>query len=299
MGFAYLGELAGLGTAVCWTVTSMSFEAAGKRIGSLAVNLIRLVMALLLLALVNWARRGLIWPLDASGHAWLWLSVSGVVGFAVGDLCLFRAFVLIGARLSMLLLSLVPLITALGSWLIIGERLEWLEWLGMALTLIGVAWVVLERRPDPAGRGRRPPLRGVLLGLGGAAGQALGLVLSKYGMGDYDALAANQIRVFSGMLAYGLLFCVIGWWSRVGQALRHPSGMGFTALGAFFGPFLGVSLSLLAVQHTEAGVAATLMALVPVIILAPARLIQRERISPRAVGGALLAVAGSALLFLT
>ena len=136
---SYWGEIAALGTAACWTVTSMAFESAGKRIGSMAVNLIRLVMALGFLTVWGAIVRGQALPLDASGHNWLWLSISGLVGFAIGDLCLFRAFVLVGARISMLIMSLVPPITALTGWLLMGEVLSALDWVGMTITIAGVA----------------------------------------------------------------------------------------------------------------------------------------------------------------
>ena len=295
---SHLGELAALGTAGCWTVTSMAFEAAGKRIGSLAVNLIRLVLALGFLTIYCALVRGRALPSDADGHQWLWLSVSGLVGFTVGDLCLFRALVLVGARVSMLIMSLVPPMTALIGWLLMGEVLGGLDWAGMAITVTGVGWVVLERKPAPAGTAGRHVPAGVLLALAGAAGQAVGLVLSKYGMGDYDPFAATQIRVTAGLAGFALLFGLIGWWPKVAAGLRNRPAMVRTALGAFFGPFLGVSLSLLAIQHTETGVASTIMAIVPVLIIPPAVLIFHERINLRAILGAAMAVAGVALLFL-
>lgn len=295
---SHLGEIAALATAACWTVTALAFAAAGRHVGSLVVNLVRLVLAALLLSLYTWVTRGQLLPSDASGHAWLWLSVSGVIGFAFGDLCLFRAFVTIGPRLAMLLMTLVPPITALLGWLVLGETLGWFQVLAMVLTITGVAWVVAERAPASAGAApARPPLSGVLLGLGGAAGQAAGLVLSKYGMGDYDAFAATHIRVLAGAAAFMVLFSVIGWWPRVAAGMRHRRGMVLTSLGAVFGPFLGVSLSLVAVKYTASGVAATLMALVPILIIPPAAVLLGERVTARAVVGALVAVAGSVLLF--
>lgn len=296
--FPHAGELAALGTAICWTVTSMAFESAGRRIGSLAVNLIRLGMAIVLLTAFNWLLRGHPLPDDASQFNWVWLSLSGLVGFTVGDLCLFRAFVVVGARVSMLLMAMVPPITALFGWLVMGEVLSPRDLAGMVLTVAGVAWVVSERRRSADGQTSRHPVGGVLLGLGGAGGQALGLVLSKYGMAGYDPFAATQIRVFAGTAGFALLFVVIGWWPRVWSALTNSAAMARTAVGAFFGPFLGVSLSLVAVTYTQAGVAATLMALVPVMIIAPAVLVRHEHVSLRAVLGSVIAVAGSALLFL-
>jgi drug/metabolite transporter (DMT)-like permease len=296
--FPHAGELAALGTAVCWTATSLAFEAAGRRVGSLAVNLIRLVMAVFLLGAFTWLTRGLPLPLDAGTHAWIWLSLSGLVGFTVGDLCLFRAFVVVGARVSMLLMTLVPVITAIAGYLVMGEVLSPRELLGMALTIVGVSTVVWERRRSATGVLERLPLTGILLGLAGAAGQAVGLVLSKYGMGSYDAFAATHIRVMAGCVGFAVVFTVTGWWPRVRAALRDRRAMQSTGIGAFFGPFLGVSLSLLAVKYTEAGVAATLMALAPVMIIPVSVLAFREHVAWPTVLGAVVAVGGSALLFL-
>jgi drug/metabolite transporter (DMT)-like permease len=166
----------------------------------------------------------------------------------------------------------------------------------MAITVAGIVWVVLERRPDAVEGSGAPALRGILLGIGGAVGQAVGLVLSKLGMAGYDAFAATQIRVLAGIVGFAAIFTVTGLWPRFAQALRNPEAMRRTAFGGVFGPFLGVSLSLVAVQHTEAGVAATLMALTPVLILPLAAAMRRERVSVRAAGGALVAVAGTAVL---
>jgi drug/metabolite transporter (DMT)-like permease len=294
----HLGELAALGTALCWTATAMFFAEAGTRVGSLVVNVIRLVLAFGMLTLVGWATRGLPFPSDATLHAWLWLSLSAVVGFTFGDLCLFRAFVLIGARLSSLLMSFAPPFAALIGWLVLGETLELEQALGMALTLAGVGWAVAERQPAGtlAPVDRRARVLGVLLALCGALGQGGGLVLSKHGMGSYDAFAATQIRVLVGALSFAVIFTAIRGWPRVAQALRQPRAMLFTGLGAVFGPFLGVSLSLVAVQHTSAGVAASLMSTSPILIIPVVVLLGRERVGLGGVLGTVLAVLGVVLL---
>lgn len=295
--FPHAGEIAALATACCWTVTALAFEAAGRRVGSLAVNLIRLVPGLALLSIYTWLVRGMAFPVDASAHAWLWLSVSGLVGFTIGDLCLLRAFVLVGARVSMLLMAMVPPITTLLGLVMMGEVLSARELLGMVLTVVGVISVVLERRPDQDGRLKRLPVGGILLGLGGAVGQSLGLVLSKVGMGSYDAFAATQIRVIAGIVGFAIVFTIIGWWPRVRAALDDRRAMAATGFGAVFGVFLGVALSLVAVKYAHAGVAATLISLVPVLIIVPSVLLFGDKVSRLAVAGAVVAVAGSALLF--
>lgn len=295
----HAGELAALATALCWTVTSLSFQAAGRRVGSVPVNVIRLVIAIVLLGVWGALTRGEVFPIGESTHAYVWLGVSGLVGFTLGDLFLFRAFVLIGARLSMLIMSLVPLMTALTGWLLLDETLSRRDWMGMALTLGGVAIVAGERqRNGGESEEERGRLSGVGFALAGAAGQAVGLVLSKVGMGDGNAFAATQIRAAAGVAGFVVVVSALRGWKPVGAALRNRAAMSRISLGAFFGPFLGVSLSLIAIQRTATGVAATIMSIVPVLIIPPAVVIFRERVTIRAVIGAVVAVGGIALLFL-
>ena len=292
-----MGEFAALITALCWTITAISFEKASKRVGSLPVNWIRLVLALFLFCGYSWIVRGTIFPMDASGHAWLWLMLSGLIGFVMGDLLLFRAFVEIGSRISMLIMASVPMLTAIMGWIWMDERLSSLDIFAMVVTVTGIILVVLDRN----GKNKielKHPLRGVFLALGGAVGQSVGLILSKYGMGDYDAFAATQIRVIAGIIGFSILFFVLKRWRAVKEAVFNRKGMLPISIGAFFGPFLGVAFSLLAIQNTFTGVASTIMAIVPILIIPPAVLFFHERVTAREVLGAFIAVAGVALLFL-
>lgn len=299
-----MGEFSALLTAIFWTVTSLSFESAGKRVGSLSVNLIRLILAFFLYAVYLKITRGMFLPLDAGLERWIWLSLSGLVGFVVGDLLLFQAFVVIRPRISMLIMSLSPPITALISWLMLGEILTPMNWLGMTVTLTGIVMVVLKRG-EKSGQGllRRKivssySLKGILLALGGAAGQAAGLVLSKKGMGSYDAFASSQIRVLSGLAGFLLIILVMKRWPMVARAFRNKPAMKRIVLGSVFGPFLGVSFSLLAVQHTRAGIAATIMAIVPVLIIPPAVILFKEKVNWKEIAGAIITVGGIMLFFL-
>jgi drug/metabolite transporter (DMT)-like permease len=303
------GEIAALVTAVFWTVSALSFETAGRRVGSAAVNLLRMPLAFVLLSIYCLFVRGLPLPSDAPARAWAWLSVSGLVGFVLGDLLLFRAFVVLGSRLSMLVMTLVPLFTALFGRLVMGETLPTRKLAGMGITLLGVGIAVLERKngaPDrhtaiarAGAAAPTRPLSGVCLALGGAVGQAMGLVLSKHGMGSYNAFASTQVREIAAVAAYLILFTSLGIWPRVAGALKDGRSLLFTSLGSFFGPFLGVSFSLLSVQNAEAGVASTIMSIVPVLIIPPSVLLFRERVTLAETAGALAAVGGVALLFLS
>jgi drug/metabolite transporter (DMT)-like permease len=299
---AYLGEIAALLTALCWTVTAMAFESAGKRVGALSLNLIRLLIGLAFLAVYNAIIHDGFLPV-ANGYQWFWLALSGVVGFVLGDLFLFEAFILIGARISMLIMALVPPITALIGWITLGEIMSGMEFLGMGVTLLGIFLVLAKKRDPvkekPVKRLHLGPLMlGSLLALGGAAGQAAGLVLSKKGMQDMNAFEATQIRIMAGVVGFTLVITLFRRWKHFRRALTDLKAMKTITLGSFFGPFLGVSFSLLAVQHTDTGVAATLMALTPVMIIPAAMLFYRERIHVMEILGAIISISGVALFFL-
>jgi drug/metabolite transporter (DMT)-like permease len=292
------GELAALGAAGAWAFTALAIEGGARRIGSLTVNLVRLIFAFALLSLAGLLVRGVALPVDATAHNWAWLTVSGLVGFTFGDLCLYRAYLVLGPRLSSLMMALVPPITALIGWTVLGETLTRRDLLGMTLTVVGIGWAILERGRGAESSPLSISFAGVALGLGGALGQAVGLILSKIGMAGYDVFAANQVRVLAGTVGYALLFFVLRWWPNVRTGIRDGKALGFSALGAFFGPFLGVSLSLLAVRETVAGVAASIMALTPVLIILLVIALRKERVGIGGFIGALVAVTGVALLFL-
>jgi drug/metabolite transporter (DMT)-like permease len=295
---SHIGEFAALLTAMFWTVTSLSFEAAGHRIGSVAVNVLRLLIGFVFLSVFNLIHRGYILPVDASFENWIWLSLSGFVGFVFGDLFLFKSYTIIGSRFSMLIMTLVPPITAFFSFIILGERLTLFHYLGMTLTFSGIAMAIFSRGAKGEKLSLKLAPRGILYAFGGAVGQALGLVLSKFGMKDYDPFAATQIRIIAGIFGYTILVSVLMRWNSVIKATRNRDGMLLTSLGAFFGPFLGVSFSLVAVKYTEAGIASTIIALTPVFIIIPAVFMFKEKVTLPEMLGAVVSVAGVALFFL-
>jgi drug/metabolite transporter (DMT)-like permease len=295
---SHAGEISALAVAVFWTITALAFESASKKVGSLPVNWIRLVVGFLFLSVFALFYRGLPLPTDATAHAWLWLSFSGMVGFVMGDLFLFRAFVLVGSRIAMLIMALAPPMTAVMGWIFLNEKLSRLSLLGMGLTLFGIAMVVLDRPTGEAQIRLSHPLKGILLAFGGAVGQSSGLILSKFGMGSYNAFAATQIRILAGIAGFSIVLTARRSWHRTISAMRHRQAMARLTAGAFFGPFLGVSFSLLAIQLTATGIASTIMSTVPVLIIPPAVLFFKEKVTIREVFGAVVAVAGVALLFL-
>lgn len=292
-----IGELAALGTAFCWTITALAFETASRKVGSVAVNIIRLVMALVLLGIFSYFRRGMFFPMDATMYSWYWLILSGLVGFVIGDLFLFEAFTLIGSRLSMLIMTLVPPITATLGWMLMGEQLTWLNITGMGMTIFGIALVIFTKHGKKEQK-TSYPVKGLLFAFLGAAGQATGYVLSKYGMGDYDPFAATQIRVMAGIFGFTFVVSFFRRWQAVYNALGQRKPMLLMLLGATFGPFIGVSLSLLAAQHTHTGIAATIMAITPILIIPPTMIFFKQSVSWKELVGAVISVSGVSLFFI-
>ncbi|MGE0087866.1 MAG: DMT family transporter [Bacteroidales bacterium] len=301
------GEFAALLTAVFWTITALAFESASKKVGSLSTNIIRLVLAFVFIGIYGLFVRGSFLPMGASTHNWIWLSLSGLVGFVLGDLFLFQAYVVVGARVSMLIMSLTPPITAFIGWIVMGEKLTLQNFIGMVLTLSGIILVLFSREPqkdeDNNENGKKKvkliyPILGVLLAFGGALGQAGGLVLSKYGMADYDPFAATQIRVITGVIGFAFIFLVTRSWPKLLSAVKNKKAMTRLSIGAFFGPFLGVSFSLLSVKYTTTGVASTIMSIVPILIIPPAVLFLKDKLTIREVIGAVIAVGGVILFFM-
>ena len=300
-----IGEIAALVTAICFSVSSIFFTRASRKYGPLLSNRLRLLVAILLLAFTHWIVIGTPIPLNDEPERWLWLGSSGIVGLAIGDLFLFQAYSLLGPRLGLLFLSFSPALATILAWLFLGETLSAGNILGILMTLGGIAWVVLESNPNGKSSSGTPSqsqkgyLKGILAGLIAAAGQASGMVLAKNGLGgNFPALSGNVIRMTAAFLAVWVVTIIQGQViSSVQQTMDQRSGLLYVLGGSFFGPLIGVSLSLFAIQHTNIGIASTIIALPPIFLLPIGYFIFKEHITFRAVIGTILAVVGVGLLF--
>jgi drug/metabolite transporter (DMT)-like permease len=294
------GELAALATALLWTFSTLAWTYAGRRIGALAVAFFRPVIAGAMLISYGYLVHGQCLPSDAPLRVWLLMSLSGVAGFVLCDLCLMKALLLIGPRLALLIFSLAPPISAIISWICIGDKLTCWRWGAMAVTLAGVVWVVLERPShDQHPHDRRHRGQGVVLALLAALGHSVGYVLSKEGMHYYDdATGATLIRTIAALVSFVILVTLWRRWPAMLAAVGHRQAMSVLALGAAVGPFAGVVLCMVALRLAPTGVVATIIATMPVLILPFTILLYHERVSLRAAGGAVIAVTGIAMLML-
>ena len=312
MAMQHLGEIISLTVAVSWTETAIFADKASHRIGSMSTNVIRLAMASVFLAALLWITLGHPYPVFADGKAWLWLGLSALVGYVFGDWCLFNSYLVIGARFGQLFMTLAPPMAAIAGWALLGETLTWKSILAMVVTLSGIAISILSK-----GEGHKMklslPLKCVLLGLGAGAGQGVGLVLSKIGMQYYEAavpadapalmgtmlpFASTLIRAVIGASGFLCLMALQKDLPKLKAAAHDKKGLTYAVILTLFGPFLGVSLSLMAVQYTDAGIASTLMALTPVLIILPYAIIYKQRVRLKEILGVAVSMVGVAMFFL-
>lgn len=293
-----LGELSALATACFWSGSSLSFAAATRRVGAAPVNLTRLVIAaLLLLAVVQFF--GL--DRNLSQGQVLYLGASGVVGFALGDTFLFQAFEKLGARLTMLVMSLAPAVAALLAFLMLGEAISLTGMMGIGITVCGIAYVALEGGFDENRPGPALSASGLAFAILAAAGQGGGLVLAKMAFreGNVNGFVATMVRVVTSLLILFPATLFLRDFKNPVLVFRNDSrAFLLTVAGAILGPFLGVVGSIVAIQHTHIGVAATIMATTPILMLPLLRVFHDEHISRRAYAGAFIAVGGVGLLFM-
>lgn len=303
---AYLGELISIGVAFSWTATALLSEFGSKRLGNLTLNVLRMALALLFSMVLFWAVIGSPLPAGGTMEAYGWMLLSGLVGYVIGDFCLFQCYIIIGSRYGQLFMTLAPLAAALMAWVTLGQEMSAMSIVAMLVTLAGISISVL-------GRGEhhkvslKLPLNGVLFAIGAALCQGIGLVLSKIGMDYYqpDAIpewlvpfSANFFRCIAGIVGFTLLLYFREGFAPLREALHDRKGMTAATATTIFGPFVGVGFSLMAVQYTSAGIASTLMALTPIIIILPSYWLFGQKITWKAVTGAVISVIGVSLFFL-
>lgn len=325
----FVGELVSLFVALSWTATALFAEVGSKRMGSLPFNTIRMTMSLFLLILTLWLVMGVPYPRYADGGTWGWLLLSGVVGYVIGDYCLMQGYIHIGSRFGQLFMTLSAPTAALTGRILLGEQMRPIAILGMIVTLSGIALSILSKSDTSEHHGLRfkLPAKGIFYAAMAGICQGFGLVLSKMGLHHYDAaltalhisqdavfegallplpvsicvpFAATTIRGYIGLVGFFLslmLFSKDGL-AKLRSAVRDRKAMWCVFASTIFGPFIGVSASLLATMYTSAGIAQTIFALTPILIIAPAAILFHQKVTVREVIGAIISVVGVCLFFI-
>ncbi|MDF3607945.1 DMT family transporter [Paracoccus sp. DMF-8] len=291
-------ELAALGAAFCWSVTGIISKDAAEALGPFGFARLReFLVALMLLALV--LATGRLQPVAA--HDFALLALSGIIGIFVGDTILYVALVRIGPRRNGALFSLNAPMAAVLGWAVLGEELSWMSILGIGLASAGVGIAVMGR----AGRSgshrfeaiRGPVWVGILCGVIAALGQALGSLIARPVMaGGFDPYVASLIRVAVATACLSALMALPIPAFRT-QGRLTPRLLGVVSLSGFVAMVVGMTLLMFALQGGKVGIVSTLSSLSPVLILPVLWMVTGVRPSVTSWIGAMLAVAGTALIF--
>jgi len=291
----YLGELSALLTAVLWSGTSLAFSAAAEKIGSLQLNINRMIFASVFLISTIFLMG---YKFDLTSSQFTNLIISGIIGLVIGDSFLFKSYQMIGARISMLLMALSPALSAILAFIFLNETISFLGIIGILITISGIALVVLERNANSK---YKITTLGIIYGILGAMGQAGGLIFAKFAFneGHITGFIATFIRVFSSVIIFLPIMMLLRKYKNPYKLFsKDKSALGVTLIGTILGPFLGITFSLIAVENTKVGIAATLMSTMPIIMLPMVKYIYKEKLTWRAITGAVIAVLGVGLIFL-
>ncbi|MEL6383063.1 MAG: DMT family transporter [Cyanobacteria bacterium J06626_18] len=288
------GQIAALGAAFLWSLSTVVYGRFGKSLSPLVLNLVKgiIAIAFITLTLVLQAK---LRP-ELPGVAVVWLLLSGAIGIGLGDTAYFTALNALGARRTLLLESLAPPLTALLALLFLSEQLSAIAWMGIFLTPLGVTWVIAER--VPAKDGTSPQLwRGVFWGLLAELAQATGAVISRGALADtvVDPLWSGLLRIAAGVVVLVVLVAVRGPVVAQLQPLRSRQLLPWITLAAFLGTYLAIWLQQVSLKYAPAGIAQALLATSPLFVL-PIAAMMGDRVSWRAILGVMVAIGGVWLL---
>lgn len=292
----YIGELFAVVAAFGWVGSSVMFEKASKKVSGLSVNIIRLIIAMGILMGITTITRGLPLPIDAKGDMLIYLFISGMMGLFIGDFFLYQAYTLIGARITLVLMSLAPILVSLFGFLFLGEKLASKQLLGIIITCIGVMMVVVK----PA-TGKKIEInlskKGLIFAILAVLGEAIGIIFTKMGSVNYDAFATTQVRSIPAILAFIAYITYKKEWKSVKKASQDKMGLIYITLGTIAAT-LGVCALVEAMRYTKVGVVTTIASTSPILIIPISIFYFKEKITRREIIGAGISVLGVSMLFI-
>lgn len=302
----FLGLLAACTTLLSWSVGTLTFLKASRLMDPGLMNRARLGLAVIVTFIIACVTAQL-WPWElvakTSGTSWVWLGLSGLVGLAIGDLFGFTSLRILGARRQSVIGTTAPAAAAIIGLVVLGEDLSISDVAGTGLTISGVmvAMNTPDEREEVHSEGFGSYSVGILLAIGGAVCQGAGLVLAKKGMQGHGAdiapIHATFLRMIVGFLATYVIDVVRRAPHRpLREAFTHKEARSAMVLGTFFGPIVGVTMSLIAAKNLEVAVAQTIFSLVPFVVMLIMRVFYAQQIPARSIVGAIISVIGVVIL---
>lgn len=287
-----MGEGLALAAAFGWVGSSVFLERASKETGTLAVNLIRLIVAMFFLGIITYLKRGLVLPLDVTKESFKFLSISGLFGLFLGDFFLYKPYIKIGPRITLLVMTFTPIAVSILSFFILGEKMEGFKILGVVLTIIGITVVILRKKND-----KEFSKVGFGYALLAMLGESLGIIFTRLGSIDYDSFATIQVRTIPAILAFIIYISLKKEWSNIKEGVINKKGMIYIVLGTVVAT-LGVTALVEAMKYANVGIVSTLAATSPILIIPISIIFFKEKVSILEGIGALVSFAGITIFFI-
>ena len=289
-----VGQLLALLTAACWAQNSIIYRHIGAKVGSDAVAHIRMWIALPMILALTYAVEGFWFPTSLSARTYIFLLASGAFGYFVTDMLLFKAYILLGSRESMVIM------TAFFGYLLFDERLNLIQILGIFTTIVGVAvMVLLDSRRNVEKNERDTNLKGFVYAILASALQSLSFLLAKFALDETGPVSTNLLRNIGGLSCF-LVFNFLYKRNAVQhfKVFRNRRYLILLILAAFAGPVLGMSSQMRAFTLAPVGIVTTITQITPILLLPFDRFILHKRLTASSLAGTFLSIAGVAVLFL-
>lgn len=292
----YLGESFAFITAIGWALSSTIFEVVTKRVDTISINVLRLIFGIFFLGIITFFTKGIFLPLDSNIHNWTFLGISGIIGLFLGDMFLYQSYFLIGARLSMLFLTLTPLIVGFFGFFFLGEKLTILQVIAMFVTCIGILIVVVKPKEKNITEKKLTP-KGILFIILAVIFEALGNIFTKIGAYSYDAASSTQIRMICALILFLFYLTFTKKWGKVIKTAKDTQALLLIILGTIV-LTVGITFLVAAFNMINTGVASTISSMSPVIIIPISMIVFKEKVTFREILGAIISVLGIAIFFL-
>lgn len=290
------GEFFALFTAVSWTFSSLTFGKISKEYDTQVANFLRVTIGTIMVGFVClFGSRHLFLPTDVTWENLKIISLSGFIGMFLGDLFLFKAYNMIGARVTMLIMALSPIIVSIIDFLFLGVTLFPIQIFAILITCLGIILVIFKTEDKKISLGFS--VKGLLYAFLATLGQSLGVILTKLGSTTYDSLATSQIRLGVAIFFFGALVLYEGKSKETIKMITSKKALSLLLIGTFFSVF-GIAALIEAFKSANASIASTISSTSPIIMIPCSILFYKEKIRKNEIIGAIISVVGLSIFFL-
>ena len=290
------GEFFALFTAISWTFSSLTFGKISKEYDTQVANFLRVTIGTIMVGFVClFGSRHLFLPTDVTWENLKIISLSGFIGMFLGDLFLFKAYNMIGARVTMLIMALSPIIVSIIDFLFLGVTLYPIQIFAILITCLGIILVIFKTEDKKISLGFS--VKGLLYAFLATLGQSLGVILTKLGSTTYDSLATSQIRLGVAIFFFGTVVLYEGKARETIKMITSKKALSLLLIGTFFSVF-GIAALIEAFKSANASIASTISSTSPIIMIPCSILFYKEKIRKNEIIGAIISVVGLSIFFL-